>query len=253
MEEVRRKIRSLPCCDERFVASVTRRYRPSAVGVVKYLYAEETFRCVDAFRQCGNSSLHALFIASIVVALHRLSGQAVFCFDIPAYRKVDGGYQHTIGWLAAGGICFFDMDHYRDAGTFLAYVDRQLYLLSRHCIYPFEVVGHRSAVPPGSTIPVLFSLTDTPDAYAAPPGASGVLEHEYQEGASGQDLDILLTVGNNACGAHFGYNNFLISPQVMEEVLAVQETCLREIAREGMRSGTVRTPGTPHPTTHLQV
>lgn len=227
--EVKRKIASLPYYDERLLGSVVRRYQFNYGGSLLYQYSDETFQNLIQFRSRSNSSLHALFIAGLVVALHRLCGQQVYGFDIPAARKTDGDYKHLIGWLAAGGVCFFDVRKNVDTGAFLEYIDQQLYELAQHCVYPFEAVAYQSDIPAGGSVPLLFCLTDSNAVCQSYVPGGGVISHEYEGKTTYQDIDMFLTAYRNTCCATVGYNSLLIPPTVIEQVMAEQEKSMNAL------------------------
>lgn len=230
VKEVKNKIFDLPYYDERFIASVIRRYRGENAGVLNYFYNSKTFEHILEFRENSNNSLFSLFIASFLLTFNKLSGQENFVFDIPASRKIVADYKHIIGWLLAGGICSFDINENKNISIFLDYVDKQLYLLSSHCIYPFEALGQESDdIPVGSNLPIFLTLTEMQDFPGANVQRKGIANHEFESTLCYQDIAIFLYLSNNSCSVEIVYNNFLISPKIIEKLVCEQEIAINSI------------------------
>lgn len=232
VQAVRKKVFSLSSFDHRFIASVVRRYESSHAGMLQYQYTADTFQNILEFRRKCNSSLHAVFVAGFLIGLQKLSGQKLFVIDIPASRRVDGKYKHIIGWLAAGGICIFDMNENLSTSYFLDYIDRQLYLLAQHCIYPFETLSYESEIPAGSTVPIFFNLTEASSNESNNTAKEGILMHSYEGDYAYQNLDIWINVYTNSCNAMLKYNNFLISPRIIEQLIATQEVSMNRLIQD---------------------
>lgn len=232
VEVVRKRVFELLFSDQRFIASVVRRYKYNRAGGIDYYYSINTFKQILEFKRNNNSSLLALFIAGLLLALNKLSGQDIFIFDIPASRKSDGIYKEMIGWLVAGGICYFDVSKCDNTVTFLNYIDTQLYHLARHCIYPFEVLDYDSEIPIGSTMPTFLTLTEFGYNKDKKPESSGIINHEYEGPACCQDMDIYLAVYADCCSMRIVYNNSLLFPEIVEKLVLEQECCLNNLLQD---------------------
>ncbi len=232
IEEVKKKIISLPFYDLRFIASVVLKYREENVGALHYVYNRRTFKNILEFRKNRNSSLLSLLIASLILTLNRLSGQESFVFATFVPRKTDGDYKNTIGWLSTGGICFFDINENRSTSDFLDYIDKQLFLLSTHNMYPFEVLDYRSKVPIGSLIPLWLTTKEIESSPDIDDENSGVVSHIYENSSTYQELSLWLFITGNSCSVKMFYNNFLFSPNVIEQIISEQEVTINSIVRD---------------------
>ncbi|MEM9719531.1 MAG: condensation domain-containing protein [Bacteroidota bacterium] len=238
VKEVRSKLQKLPFYDERFIASVIRRMDSNELSnymsTIEYLYSGTTMDNIKAFKRVSNSSMYTLFLASFVLVLYQLSGQELYAFDIPASRKNTGDFGRVIGWLAAGGICFIDVNKNTDLVSFLAYIDEQLFLLSKHCMYPFEAVGYNREVPLGSSIPLFFTLKDNHIDFQGTIKKAGVVSHEFEGGPCFQDVAIFIGLFNNYCKLRISYNGYLLSPEVIQKVVLKQEELLNTLISQYM-------------------
>nr|WP_295874824.1 condensation domain-containing protein [uncultured Chitinophaga sp.] len=232
VKEVKRRVAGLPFSDDRFIASVVRRYTYNQAGLVEFAYAADTFRQIQDFTGHYSSSLYTLFIAGFLMAMHKLSGQSLFAFDIPVTRRTDGICKKMIGWLASGGICYFDMAVSRKAESFLEYIDVQLFQLAKHCVYPFETVDCEAEIPIGSTVPVFLTLTKNDYDKEGDLSSSGILKHYSTGAACCQDMDIYLTTYGDVCHLKLVYNNSLLTPTTVEKLITEQERCLNSLLEE---------------------
>ncbi|MBD0256604.1 MAG: hypothetical protein ICV83_12870 [Cytophagales bacterium] len=234
VKEVRKKIFALPFYDERFIGSVIRRYKTYNAGVLKYQYPEKTVELIRAFKRSSNNSLLSLFIASLLISLHELCGQEVLAFDIPASSRINGDYKEVIGWLTAGGACYFDVREKGNLGDFLDYIDEKLFQLSRHCVFPFEIAGHDSAVPVGSLVPVFLTLMQYKNDNPAGDQPGRIFKQDREYGSTNHTLDVYLHEYANAYTIDLIYNNFLLSPAAVEALVLQQERVLRRITAEAI-------------------
>lgn len=216
ISDVRRKVKQLPYHDERVIASVIRRYRAENAGTLKYIFKKATFVSICQVKNNINNNLLSLFIASLLKALQKLSGQEKFVFELPASRKMIGHFKNTIGWLVAGGICYFDLNGRDYIEDLLNYIDKQLYYLSRNCIYPVESIGYKQDIPIGSMIPVFLTLVELKDKQKKNENDEGIVSHIFEDSHCYQDLTIFIYLFGDSCNMEIVYNNFLISPNTAE-------------------------------------
>lgn len=232
IKEVKKRVFALPFYDHRFIATVVRRYRPDTAGMLHYVYSHKTVKNILEFEKNSCSSLLSLFIASFVITLNKLSGQQLFLFDLVPSRKKNDGYENVIGWLSSNGICFFDINENKGLSSFLSYIDRQLFLLSSHSIYPYEVLDCESDFPIGCAIPVLLVILDGKKSEDKP--ITGIRTHELEYFTTYQDLSIFLTISENSCSVEINYNNFLIAPEMIEKLIFEQERIANSIAEDDL-------------------
>jgi hypothetical protein len=235
VREVKRRLDKLPFHDARFVSSVVRRYSYNRAGAVYFRFSDSTFDRIAAFSAKYSSSPLALFLSGFLIALRNLSGQTLFAFDIPAGRRTDGIYKDMIGWLASGGICYFDMEQHKTTAALLDYIDRQLFHLSRHCIYPFEVLDYQAEIPAGSTMPVFFTLSKFQHSRGGNSPDAGIW-HEKESVGICQDMDINVNMYSDSCSITLRYNNFLLSADTAEKLIFEQERCLNVILQDLLHS-----------------
>jgi Condensation domain len=217
VDEVKEKINQLPCFDERFLPSVIRRYQSDAAGQIKLIFSHDLFKKIKKYKEERKNGLLALFVGGLLLTFHKLSGQTLFAFDIPGSSRANRDFQQTIGWLTSGGPCFFDIDGYFSTDLLLDYIDKQLYFLSKHCIYPFEAVGCGSMPPLGGRMPVFLTLS-----YASEDNNSddnGIISHEPKGYHTFQDIAFFFTSFNNTVTLDIIYNNFLFNPELVEQIV----------------------------------
>lgn len=231
VQEVKRRIFSLPFYDRRFLGSVVRRYSFNQAGVICFDYSRETIKQVFEYKNNRNSNLHSVFLAGFILAFHKLCGQEKFVFDIPAYRRTDGVFKSVIGWLAAGGVCYFDIQENKSPAAWLQYIDRQLSHLAKHCVYPFEILDYESAIPLGGAVPVFFTVSETFRAIG-PGGGSGIVSHDTEGSAVYEEMAVFLDVYTDACRLKMMYDNSIIPAGIVEKFMWEQEGCLRNLLRE---------------------
>lgn len=231
IETVKKKIMSLPFYDLQFIAPVVLMYKEERGGSLRYVYNNETFKNIQEFKKNCNSSLTSLLIASLILAFNRLSGQELFVFSTFVPRKNNGAHKNIIGWLTTNCTGIFDIRQNTNAGAFLAYIDEQLFQLSRHSIYPAETLDHGSDVPMSSLVPVYLIAQEVEHIPDVDVQNSGIISHEYENSNCYQYLAVHLSMSSNACSVNIIYNNFLFPPKLIEQIVGEQESCINSVAR----------------------
>ncbi|PUZ30111.1 Condensation domain-containing protein [Chitinophaga costaii] len=215
--EVKDRLYKLPFVDERFVAPVIRRYEMSEGGEIHYAYPTDTFTRIERYRRQCETGLLTLMVAGIMLSLHQHSGQETFVFEIMASKRPDQHFMQTIGWLATGGPCFFNIAGKEDAGDLLEYVDEQLYQLSKHVFYPYESVLYNATPPIGSRIPVFISLTHFEQQSGRT--EEGITFRKPAGAGNYQDLALFFNFYQDAGEVQLYYNNELFDLDSMEALL----------------------------------
>ena len=225
--ELKERISRLPGVDARFMASVIRRYQEDDGGKLVFGYNNALFEKCIAFCEAGPHGWLCLLLATLMVALYKLSGQVKFVFDIPGSGRASRQYDQTMGWLTSGGPCFFDIGGYSSTDQLLSYINRQLFALSRHCLYPFEAINAGDPYSPEYRIPAFCTLMYNKHEKIAP--SAGILVHEPEGHTTYQDISFFFTVHGNGLIAEIIYNNALFDATMAEGIISRQAAILEDV------------------------
>jgi hypothetical protein len=226
--EVTNRIRQLPVYDERFTASVVRRYRILDGGTLVYRYPKRLFAGVSKYAENGASGLLSILIASIMLALHRLTGQKRFTFDIPASSRHGRRFNGTLGWLTAGGLCHFDLTGNLQWPGLLEHIDKQLFLLAKNCIFPFEAAICGMTPPIGGRVPAFLSMSYFDGEAPGEGDKNGFIVRESHGQYTYEEISFFFNVYSDTILLEITYNSLLFCPGTIETIIrehaAVLET-----------------------------
>jgi len=225
--EVMEKISQLDAYDKRCIPSVIRRYRVEEAGQLRFIYTGDVFEKISRYRERGRNSLLSIFIAAILLAFYRSSGQTAFVFEVPASGRANKDFRQTMGWLTTGGPCYFDISGERSALSLLDYIDHQLYQLSKYCVYPPDAVGYNMDPPQGSRMPVFLTLTHTEDDPL--PQKTGIVSHQTEDAGTYQDIAFFFVAGSRSIELSVIYNNMLFAPTQVEALVTEQLISMEEL------------------------
>ncbi len=228
--DVKQKIRGLPFYDERFMGSVIRRYQPEEAGELVYIFEPDIFDKFIRYVEKGRNGVLSFLVAALLRVFNRLCGQTRFVFEIVGSNRVEPRYVQTMGWLASGGPCYFNFSHDLSAEEFLEYIDQELFLLSRNCVYPFEAAGYKTDPPPGSRMPLLLILTEYPNDIDI--SKSGIISSKPLGGQCYQELSFFLALHKNALALNLFYNVSLFDESQIRVLLDEFSVCMEQLLKE---------------------
>ncbi|MEO5563383.1 MAG: condensation domain-containing protein [Chitinophagaceae bacterium] len=220
VEEVKVRFYQLPFFDKRLIGGVIRRYQVEDAGEVLYIYDQCLFEKIQVYQARSKNGFLSLLIGSLLLAFNKINGQKEFAFEIPASRRVSGIYNQTMGWLTAGGPCYFDITDQSDPNKLLGYIDAQLYALSTCCAYPYETLSYNSIPMPGSHMPVFLSLSYLGKNNHSK--ESGIVFKRSEGSGTYQDIAFSFTCYANSLALKITYNNILFTTDLVEMVIKKQ-------------------------------
>lgn len=234
VDEVRSRMKQLDFCDESTISGVLRKYRAVEGGYMIYRYDENVFQGIKQYTASGKNGLLTLLFASLALTFHELSGQRRFAFDTPGSSRSNTKFKNTIGWLTTGGPCFVSIPENGGAQSFMDLIDKELYLLSKHCIYPFETIGSKYPIPLGGSMPVFFTLINKNENI--PVDKFGILQGTAQGSVAYQDIAFFFYMFNDAISVSVGYDNLIFDWATVENFMKVHERMLGNIIKETLEN-----------------
>lgn len=230
VNEVKTKMDQLPFSDDRVIAGVLRKYKANAAGYLSFNYTNDLTKSIQKYNEQGRNGILSLLIAGIAITFNKLSGQRTFVFDVPASSRANIKYKDTIGWLTTSGPCFISLGEDHNIPDLLDEIDEQLYLLSRHSVYPFEAIGSRFDPPVGGDMPVFLTLVTKNQDLG--PVQEGMIFHKHRGTTTYQNLAIFIDLYNDAMTLNLAYDNFLFDASLIETITNDHAQVLSAIVRE---------------------